>query len=140
MDSATYLAMLRRRLKDVSPAAERFTDDELWEQTQDMVLELTVRPPHGFVGYTVTLSGFTPYPTDEDGLLILTKVQYTLLRDIYRDKINRGELGGSWKSGLEEESTIDSRKAFADVLVELEKTLDELIILRSKLLSGSRVQ
>lgn len=144
MNSASYLALLRRRLVDVDPTAQRFEDADLWQATADTVLEFTVRGLTQYGTYSVSASdvagGVTPDFTDADALITALKTAWILLSDLYRDQVNRGELGGSWQSGLESESTIDVRKGYSQALADLDLEVEQLTILRAGSVFATRPQ
>jgi hypothetical protein len=52
-----------------------------------------------------------------------------LLEREYRGKLFRGEIGVSWKSGLESESTISAEKAYKQILDDLDADLEGLILI-----------
>lgn len=142
MTDQEYLAYLRRRLRDVDPTAPLYNDQVMWEYTQDALRLFNARKVTGFAGYVVTPSGASvgvaPDLIDEDGVLLAARTAALLLRDLYTEKVRSGELGISWESGLERESTIDQRKAFDDGVKGLESEVTELLIIRSSNTSGVR--
>ena|SRR6185312_17413697 len=144
MDSPTYLAAFRRLLQDTDDVNELYTDDDLWNATADAVVDLQVRGAVNYPGYTIDTVGtdqaFSTDPTNEYALLTMKQAALMLLTAVYRGKVNRGELGGSWKSGLEEESTSTTQRAFAASLAELEQQVDALLILRARQVFATRVQ
>jgi hypothetical protein len=134
------LERLRRRLRDVDPSAPLYEDEVLWGYVDDALFEFTQRKVAGTTGYTVTDTGFASDAADDVALLCIIGAAYRLLKDLYTDRVQRGELGVSWQSGLEHESTIDQRKAFNDGIRQLGQELEELIIIRASQTSGSRIQ
>jgi hypothetical protein len=68
------------------------------------------------------------------------KTAALLLRDLYTERVRSGELGVTWQSGLEQESTIDMRRAFDSGIKNLESEAEELTIIRSSNTSGTRIQ
>lgn len=140
MLDATYLAMLRRILNDVDEAAQRFTDAELWGCTGDVALEFQVRGVTNYGSYTVTPDGVSPEFSDDDGFVTMYQVACQLLTELYNAKVSQGELGGSWKSGLEEESTSTNQRAYAEALAGLDRKVTEFKLLRAKRLFATRPQ
>lgn len=140
MTNATLLAMLRRRLRDVDQTAELYDDDTLWGYVGDVVTTIQSRKVAGASVITATDTGLAADVEDSLGLLIVLCSAALLLDDLYTDKVQRGEFGVSWKSGLEQESTIDARKAFADAVAGLRREADELTLIRASTTSGFRAQ
>ena len=141
MTNDTFLAMLRRRLRDVDDTAPLYDDTTLWGYAGDALLYAQARKVSGVVGTSATDTGFSPELADDSlGVLLLLNTAVLLLRDLYTDKVQRGELGVSFRSGLEQESTIDARKAYADAIDGLDREATELTLLRASGSSATRVQ
>lgn len=145
MTNAALLAMFRRRLRDVDPTAPLYADSVLWEYASDRLVIMQSRRVTGASGLSITTTGIgagVAGGTIEDalGVLLVTQAAALLLRDLYTDKVQRGEFGVTWKSGLESESTVDARKAFDDAIVALEREAKELTLIRASQTSGIRVQ
>ena len=142
MNTASYLKYLRRRLRDVDDTAPLYADAILLEYTQDALLILTARKITGLDGYIVDTQAetITPDFVDNDAILVSARTAGLLLKDLYTEKVRSGELGVSWQSGIEHESTIDMRKAFAQGVAALEDEVQELILLRASTTSGFRSQ
>lgn len=140
MDRARLLGLLRRKIDETDlPTSDR-TDEELLEYIKDAAEELGLRRVSGMTSFTIVSDaasagyGISPNPTTEQGHMLATLAALELLRDEYRGKLNRGELGVNWKSGLESESTIAAEKAWREQFDDLESWLEHLIIMHN---SGS---
>jgi hypothetical protein len=135
-----YLRYLRRRLRDVDPTAPLYDDTTMWEYSQDALRDLNARKVIGFTDYVVdtTAETITPDLLDDDGVLLALKTAAMLLRDLYTEKVRSGELGVSWESGLERESTIDMRKAFEGGVKALDSEVEQLTLIRSSTTSAKR--
>lgn len=134
MTTDQWLKMLRRKLSDVDPAALRRTDTELLEGALDEIVELTVRAVAGFDGITVNF-GSSLAPTygiqgasDAQMVILVYAVAYDVLSATYRMRVDRGDLGISWKSGLEEESSIQAEKAYKTMLGDIADSRDQILI------------
>lgn len=140
MDTTRLLGLLRRKLNETELSVSTYTDAELLEYVRDAVEVLALRKISGLSDLTVDpdpLSvsyGISPIPTTEEGHMLSLLAALEILRETYRGKLNRGEIGLNWKSGLEEESTISAEKAWRDVIRDFESQLDLLIIMNK---SGS---
>lgn len=134
MTTEQWLKMLRRKLNDVDTAAQRRTDAQLLASADDLRLELAVRQVAGFDGITVglnkqdTANYGIKNGTDPQLLILMYAVAHAVLSSTYRERVDRGELGISWRSGLEEESTISAEKAYKAMLDELQGNLDQLLL------------
>lgn len=141
-----YLTALRRRLKDADTDTETYTDTELLDATEDTRRNLEVRRILGFNLLTVdsdptsTTLGFATEPTTEQAQILLVGSMLGLLDATYRDKVDRGVLGGSWTSGLEAESTISQAKSYEAALDRLRSEFDELLIISTPRSTSARVQ
>lgn len=141
MTNDKLLERLRRRLRDVDASAPLYEDDVLWGYVDDTLFEFQQRKVTGVTGLTVDdATGFTTEAPDDVALLCILGAAYRLLKDLYVDRVQRGELGVSWQSGLEQESTISQQKAFAEGIAQINRELEELIIIRASGTSGSRIQ
>jgi hypothetical protein len=139
-----WLKMLRRKLNDVDTAAQRRTDAQLLASADDLRLELAVRAVGGFSDITVGLnkqdaSTYGIQNADDAQMLILVyAVAHSVLSSTYRERVDRGELGISWRSGLEEESTISAEKAYKTMLDELHASLDQLLVVYQRTTANGR--
>lgn len=144
MTTERWLKMLRRKLEDVDTAALRRTDTELLETAEDMRLELTARQLRGFSGITIDSVKSSPTygilnATDDQQIILIYAVALNTLAATYRQRVDRGELGVSWQSGLESESSISAEKAYKQILSDLELALDQLIITYQRQDANARI-
>lgn len=144
MTTEQWLKMLRRKMADVDTAAQRRTDTELLDNAADLRLELAARQLRGFADITVDSVKSSPTygilnATDEQGLILVYTVAHSVLNSIYRQRVERGELGVSWSSGLESESSISAEKAYKQLLDDLVRTADELIITYQRQDANARI-
>jgi hypothetical protein len=137
--------MLRRRLRDVDQTAPLYEDGTLWEYVGDRLTYFQVRKVAGTAGLSVTTAGTSAgvdqAPVEDAlGVLVVVATAAVLLRDLYTDKVQRGEFGVTWKSGLEQESTVDARKAYEGALDALDREVQQLTLIRASTTSATRVQ
>lgn len=146
MDTARWLKTLRRKLSDVDTAAARREDLELLETADDVRWELEARAVAGFDSFSVGLDStdtvtYGPVgATDNQQLILLFGAATALLEETYTGRLDRGELGISWKSGLEEESSISAQKAYRDRIDDIRKTTNELLITYQRFTANGRPQ
>lgn len=145
MTTEEYLRMLRRKVSDVDVAARRRTDTELLEATSDVRFELAMRQLDGFADITVGTSkaNLATYgvqnASDDQCLLLMYGAAHAVLSATYRERVDRGELGISWTSGLESESSISAEKAYKQMLDELKRSFEELTITYQRQTANARV-
>lgn len=141
-----WLRMLRRKLADVDVAAQRRTDPQLLDAASDALMELVVRAVAGFEGITISSSKAVPATygilghTDAQALILSYAVAYDVLSSTYRQRVDQGQLGISWTSGLESESSISAEKAYKQMLEGLSDTRDQLLITYQRTTANYRIQ
>lgn len=147
MTSELLVRRIRALTGTVDITASDLTDVEIMEAVQDAVAVLESRGVLGAGTYAVGTDqtddatfGVLPEPTLIDGNLIATRVAIDLLRATYRGRLDRGELGISWTSGLEAESSISAEKAYKAGIQDLEDELRELTAIRLSGVTGARTQ
>jgi hypothetical protein len=147
MTNAQVLAVCRRALNEVDVLASDLTDQELMAALADErdLLELKLVPD--FKDYTIGTDdtdlatfGIRPDPTLEVGTILALRAAATLLRQTYRQRVSRGEIGVSWSSGLESESSLAAGKDYMGMVRDLETEVQDLITIKLAPLSGLRVQ
>lgn len=145
MTTEQWLKMLRRKLADVDKAAERRTDQQLLESCSDAVIELVARQVGGFEVVSVGLNKAdqTTYgirgATAQQMFILVLWVAHEELTATYRERVERGELGISWKSGLEEESSIQAEKSYRLMLDETDRARVELLITYQRQTANGRL-
>lgn len=144
MTTEQYLKALRRKLADVDKATLRRTDVALLENTEDLRLELAMRQLQGFSEVVVVSVKTDPAYgianlSDEQGLLLIYGTAHSVLSSTYRERVDRGELGISWQSGLESESSISAEKAYKQMLDDLDTRFRELTITYQRQTANARM-
>lgn len=140
------LRLLRRKVADVDPAAQRRTDPELLEALADAAYALAARGHRAFDAVAVQADinapgyGLTPALAADDVAILVTRCAADLLVAQYHERLDRGELGISWRSGLEEESTISAERAYRDRIGMLEAELDQLLLIQGAPTAATRPQ
>lgn len=141
MTAAQVLALLRRIVGDV--------DETLYPEDETLFLALSDARDHlellniaGMSSLVIDTSARTiiPDPTLEHGHMLALRAGTELLEQTYRERVSRGELGASWSSGLESESTITAAKVYRDAINNLKDALQNLIMLNKAASAGTRVQ
>lgn len=143
---ADILTLFRRKLNETLVELDDRTDEELMLALSDAALELSARKISVFqtvtIGTDSSLSGygFVPELTIAEAFLVIYKAMSNLFTLDYNDKISRGSLGFSWKSGLEEMSTINADKSWRGIISGFNTTLEELILIYRSQAAGTRTQ
>lgn len=141
-----WLKMLRRKVADVDVAAQRRTDVQLLDAAADARLELVVRAVQGFDAITINSSKANPATygmqghNDAQAMILLYCVAYDVLVSTYRQRVDRGELGISWTSGIESESSISAEKAYKQMVDEIAAARDQLLITYQRSTANGRLQ
>lgn len=144
--TANALRLLRRKVADVDAAAQRRTDPELLDALADAAFALAARGHATFAAVTVQPNinlpgyGLAPDLVTADVAILVTRAAADLLQGLYAERLDRGELGISWRSGLEEESTIQAEKAYRGCIAALEAELDQLLLIRNAPTAATRPQ
>jgi len=139
-----WMKMVRRKLNDVDTAAQRRTDAQLLAAAEDLRFELAVRAVGGFSDIVIgqnkadTANYGIKNATDAQFMLLCYGVAYDVLSSTYRERVDRGELGISWRSGLEEESSIAAEKAYRGMLDEIDGQYKELLITYQRTTANAR--
>jgi hypothetical protein len=146
MTNAQWLLMVRRRVAEVDVTASDYDDVEFLEAAADALEYLAMKNVAALDGLAVDLDvdsatyGLTPDPTRAQAQLLLLRVAHQVLAQRYTERLMRGEIGTSWRSGLEEESSIQAEKAYRGMLDRLAGELDELVLITKASTAGDRVQ
>lgn len=138
------LDLVWRRAGDVDPAALRYTKADVVKELAHVRRSLAIRKNTLLDGYvvmtTLDAEAITPEPTDEVGVLLAAATAAALLRRTYTYRVDSGTLGISWRSGLEEESSINAERAYKAMIDRLDREVEELILIRNSQLAGTRPQ
>ena len=144
MTSETIIRLLQERIVDVDPATALFTEEQLMVALSDALRVLQVKSVSGMSDYTVVTDpndadyGFTPEVTDIHGTMLVLKAAVDILNNEFRGRVRTGELGSSWSSGLEQESSITAAKEYRFAIAELADELTSILLIRDT--SGTRIQ
>jgi hypothetical protein len=146
MDTEALLDMLRRRLDEADESLSALTDGELLEVVGDVQRTMVARRVAGASDLVIQADqtqagyGITPDPAVDLGVLLVLGALGQLLRDTFRGRLNRGELGVSWQSGLEQESTISAADAYRAMVRAVDLEFEEALIIYRTATTGSRKQ
>lgn len=146
MTTDQVLDMLRRKIGEVDLVASQLTDEELLQVVSDSrdLMELQVLP--GFASLAVGTEqdvagyGIVPDPSLAQGYILVLAATIAILKENYLSRLSRGELGVSWSSGLESESTISQAKAYAAAILSFEMDLEARLLVYRVATAGARVQ
>jgi hypothetical protein len=146
MTTEQWLLMLRRRIAQVDVAASDYTDEELLFEAADARDYLELKNVPTFADLAVDMDpvsasyGITPDPTLSQAQILVVRAALQVLSRTYTDRLMRGEIGTSWRSGLEEETSIQAARAYRQMLDLLAAELEELILIAKADTAGDRVQ
>jgi hypothetical protein len=146
MTTDAWIRLLRRRLVQVDDAAIDLTDAALVEQAGDALDWLALRGVTALDGLAVDADplsetfGFLTDPTTEQAYMLMLRSAEQVLEQLYAGRLLRGELGVSWRSGLEEESSLQAQRAYVSHIDGVREALAELILISRAATSGDRVQ
>lgn len=136
MTTDQVLSKIRRLIAEVDQTASLLTDEEILGAVADArdYLELVNVPD--FDGLAVDLDvasadyGITPEAnlTLQLGAILAYMAAATLLEQAYHGKVQRGEIGVSWSSGLEAESTLQAGRSYMDAVRGFRLDADALIL------------
>lgn len=144
MTTDQWLKMLRRKLSDVDTAAQRRTDIQLLSSAEDARVELAVRLVQGFETVAIglnrqdTANYGIKNASDAQMVILIYAVSHEVLSSTYRERVDRGELGISWRSGLEEESSISAERAYKAMLDELKSDYNQLLVTYQRTTANAR--
>lgn len=137
MDVTRILSTINRLTGDST-----VSDTDLFEYVVDAGFWLIARNHDEFSAMVFNSSALTilPEPTTVQGLLLAYRAAMERLTQIYAAKIDAGEIGVSWRSGLEAQSSISQSKSYEKAIFELSNELEELILIKNAPETGERFQ
>lgn len=146
MTTDQWLRLLRRRIAEVDVSASDYDDAELLDEAYDARDYLELKNVPTFTDLAVDLVttsptyGITPDATIAQGHMMAIRAAHQILLRTYTQRLSRGEIGTSWRSGLEEESSINAEKAYRQMVDKLAAELEELIMIAKADTAGDRMQ
>jgi hypothetical protein len=145
MTTDQWIKMLRRKLADADTSSLRRQDAELLATAEDVRLELVARAVLSFADVKIGLNkaDATTYgirdATPDQMIILMYSVAYEVLSATYRQRVDRGELGIVWRSGLEEESTVTAERAYRNILEDLQGRAEQLLVTYGRYENNKRV-
>lgn len=145
-NTQTVLGRLRRLIVEVDEVTSDLTDQELLLHLEDARATLELRKIAGMSELAVgsiqdqTGYGIIPDPTLELGEMMALQAASEILEAEFRGRVFRGELGVSWQSGVEQESTITAARMYADAIGNIRGNLESLVLIKLAPTSGTRPQ
>lgn len=140
------VGLTRRLIDDTDPTAQfAMTDADIIQALQDALNNLTARLVGNFPLITFDTApasptfGVSPAPTLQETEILCAKAAIAILRDAYAGRLKRGELGVSWRSGPEEESSIAAARSYKQLIDEAESAVVELVLIYTRLQSAARM-
>ncbi len=128
---SAVLTLAKQFAGDVDSLAARYSDYAYLLRMKTELLVLSTRTSLGFEELVLDLTeeqeSLTPTPENSLLLILAYKTAYGILQQEYARRVSAGEIGISWKSGLEEESSIQASKAYQQMMDDVRRAADDLI-------------
>ena len=149
MTTAQVLAKIRRLIEEVDTATSDLNDRELLEAVADERDWLEIAAVTEFEALAVGVDQTDPVTygilpeaslTLQLGTILAYRAAAALLHRAFRGRVNRGELGVSWSSGLESESTLQAAQSYRAAISSLEREAEALVLIMRVDSSASRPQ
>jgi hypothetical protein len=147
MTTQEVLRALRRETEEVDVATSDYTDIELLDFLADALRIMMVRGVTELSGLAISSDqtsvafGFgATLPDDTQATLLIKRAAANILKQTYRGRVNRGELGITWQSGLESENSNEASRAYQLMIREIESEVDELLLIMRKNTFATRPQ
>jgi hypothetical protein len=145
MTTDQWIKMLRRKLADADTSSLRRQDGELLATAEDVRVELVARAVSSFEDVKIGLAKADAATygiqdaTPDQMVILMYSVAYEVLSATYRQRVDRGELGIVWRSGLEEESTVSAERAYRNILDDLQGRAEQLLVTHGRYVNNKRV-
>lgn len=146
MLTSAVLRVIRERVGTLDDqVAASVTDAALLVRLQDAVRYFQVQQVGEFLNHSVDPDAFdvedavTPVFPDTLGLIVAYWVSLQVLQEAYRGRLQRGEFGTLWRSGLEEESTATAAKYYDGRIAAMRVELQELLLVYHREAQGARI-
>lgn len=146
MTTDELLSLFRKRVGEVDPTVSNYQDETLLAALNDARRMLAVKQVTTMSSIVIVSDpsdpdyGIAPEPDDTNGLLLVLRAAVDLLRDQHMGMSQRGEFGVVWRSGLEEESSVEASKKYASLIDKLEDELQQLLLINNRLSFATRPQ
>ena len=138
------VAAIRTEAGDRDSAAYRYTTNEIALTLRDVRRSLGVMGVASLddlsVDVTEEAEAITPEPTDIQGDILAKATALKILEQTFRRRVDDGSLGVTWRSGLEQESTVSQEKAYRSMLSGLRSDLDSVILIAGAGSAATRPQ
>jgi hypothetical protein len=121
------------------------TDATLLAALRRAVQYYQVQQVSDFDAYTVDVDAFdadsaiTPEPSTQLGTILGYTMAAALGRQQYQGRLRRGEFGISWRSGIEEESSVSAAASYKQLIDGLSRQVTELLLVYHRNAQGARI-
>lgn len=146
MDTGQVIGRIRRLITLVDAETSEYEDETLLLAVEDGRRSRAAKNLASMNTLSVDTDktsptyGISPEPTEYQGELLALWAAVEILGRAYRGRVDRGELGVSWTSGLESESTISAAKAYSGAVDALARQADDLLLAVESARTNVRVQ
>lgn len=146
MKGGEILSVARAQLGAIdAEAADVLSDEVMLAALRQALQYYQVQLVVAFDAYTVDTNAFdadsalTPEPNTTLGTILAYTVAANLGQQQYQGRLRRGEFGISWRSGLEEESSVTAAATYAGLVNTLRRQVTELLLVYHRDAQGARI-
>lgn len=146
MTTNDVIRVIRRRTTEVDVATSDWTNEDIVAYMRDALIRFQIKNLKGFVDLTIDADpnsetfGINPEATDAEGMILAYETAVDILTDTLQGRLLRGEMGVSWKSGLEEESSTVATQTYRSHIADLRREGNSLILGLGQATSATRPQ
>jgi hypothetical protein len=144
MDLTEMIAYYRQRVRDIDPIAYVQTDIEVAQGLESSRRQFAARQVAGCDTFLITTTppppAMTAVPSDRVGYLVATHAAWQYLSDEYTYKLTTGQFGVSWRSGLEEENSLQASAKYIELVNELKAEWQNWILVINSSSFATRIQ
>lgn len=146
MTGGEITALATRLLGSIdAEAADVLSEAVLVAALKDAVRYYAVQQVVEFAAFTVDVDAFdadsaiTPEPNDQLGVILAHTMAANLAQQAFTGRMRRGELGVSWRSGVEEESSVTAAANYKSLIAAMNTRVRELLLVFHREAQGARI-
>ena len=147
MTAEDVIDTVRHLAADIDPAVEVYPDRDVvkacrraqrWYSAQALTgFEVVTIDPD----YIVVDEAFSDEVADDVGMILAYHAAVLLLQELYTGRLTRGELGVSWTSGLDAESSVTAAAHYRSLIDGVQSRLASLVTVYQRATTlGARIQ
>ncbi len=146
MKGGEILSTARAQLGAIdAEAADALDDATMLVALRQAVQYYQVQQVVEFDPFTVDPDAFdadeavTPEPNTQLGVILAYTIAAKLGEQQYQGRLRRGEFGISWRSGIEEESSVSASATYKQLVDGLRRQVTELLLVYHREAQGARI-